>query len=187
MILRQAKVFLSLAAVAILFMGIASQLDNREVKLGAGQTTVATGLPVSAKQDVLHDKKIEEKLAQELRIRQAQEAAARATRNRPKPQVPVVTAPQVQYDAGSIQDTICKAFGAACQKALRVARCESGFRPNATNGQFRGLFQIGVRIHAELIRAKGFTIDQMWEVGPNITMALQLSRGGTNWRAWECQ
>jgi hypothetical protein len=38
---------------------------------------------------------------------------------------------------------ICHVFGRYCGEALRVARCESGLRPRAQNGQYRGLFQMG--------------------------------------------
>lgn len=43
----------------------------------------------------------------------------------------------------SPQAAICSVFGAACQKALSVARCESGFSIHARNGQYLGLFQMG--------------------------------------------
>jgi hypothetical protein len=39
---------------------------------------------------------------------------------------------------------ICTVFGPRyCGQALSVARCESGFRLDARNGQYRGLFQMG--------------------------------------------
>jgi hypothetical protein len=39
---------------------------------------------------------------------------------------------------------ICHVFGDRyCGQALRVARCESRFRPHARNGQYLGLFQMG--------------------------------------------
>ena len=41
------------------------------------------------------------------------------------------------------ETAICHVFGAHCQQALRVARCESGLRTTAQNGQYLGLFQMG--------------------------------------------
>jgi hypothetical protein len=39
---------------------------------------------------------------------------------------------------------ICHVFGSRyCGQALRVARCESRLRIDASNGQYRGLFQMG--------------------------------------------
>jgi len=41
------------------------------------------------------------------------------------------------------QAVICKVFGRHCRAALTVAECESGFRTDARNGQYLGLFQMG--------------------------------------------
>lgn len=38
---------------------------------------------------------------------------------------------------------ICRVFRHHCHDALRVARCESGLRTTARNGQYLGLFQMG--------------------------------------------
>jgi hypothetical protein len=38
---------------------------------------------------------------------------------------------------------ICRVFGPHCGEAIRVARCESGLRTDAVNGQYLGLFQMG--------------------------------------------
>ena len=38
---------------------------------------------------------------------------------------------------------ICAGFGPACGEAVSVARCESGFRTDAVNGQYLGIFQMG--------------------------------------------
>ena len=40
-------------------------------------------------------------------------------------------------------DVICRVFGPHCGEAIRVARCESGLRTDAVNGQYLGLFQMG--------------------------------------------
>jgi hypothetical protein len=39
---------------------------------------------------------------------------------------------------------ICYVFRDYCGQALRVARCESGYRTTAQNGQYLGMFQMGV-------------------------------------------
>jgi hypothetical protein len=38
---------------------------------------------------------------------------------------------------------ICHVFRNYCGQALRVARCESGYRTTAQNGQYLGMFQMG--------------------------------------------
>jgi len=43
----------------------------------------------------------------------------------------------------SAQCVIRKVFGEWGEEAVRVARCESGFSPRATNGQYVGAFQMG--------------------------------------------
>jgi hypothetical protein len=45
--------------------------------------------------------------------------------------------------ARSPQAVICRVFGRYCAQALAVARCESGLSTGASNGQYRGLFQMG--------------------------------------------
>lgn len=104
--------------------------------------------------------------------------ASRA-RSAPTPRVTAAPAP-----VGNIQEAICNAFGRACAWALRVAKCESGFNPRATNGQFRGLFQIGVKYHAARTQRMGYTLDQLWEPGPNIAVALAIyhEQGGSPWQ-----
>jgi len=39
---------------------------------------------------------------------------------------------------------ICHVFRTYCGQALRVARCESGYQTTAQNGQYRGMFQMGI-------------------------------------------
>jgi len=42
------------------------------------------------------------------------------------------------------EKAICYVFRDYCGQALRVARCESGYRTTAQNGQYLGMFQMGV-------------------------------------------
>jgi hypothetical protein len=112
-------------------------------------------------------------------------ASRSKTTVRPRAAVPQpAPRPAVVSIVGDVQQAICGAFRAACQWALRVARCESGFNPRATNGSHRGLFQISIRWHAARIARMGFTLDQMWEVGPNIAVALAIheEQGGGPWQ-----
>lgn len=43
----------------------------------------------------------------------------------------------------SPEKAICHVFGTYCEQALQVARCESGYRTTAQNGQYHGIFQMG--------------------------------------------
>ena len=43
----------------------------------------------------------------------------------------------------SPEKAICHVFGSYCEQALQVARCESGLRTCAQNGQYLGMFQMG--------------------------------------------
>ncbi len=45
--------------------------------------------------------------------------------------------------AGSSEQAIRSVFGRYGQQAVNVARCESGLRTWASNGQYLGLFQMG--------------------------------------------
>lgn len=64
----------------------------------------------------------------------------------PVPAPAPIAAPAVSYGSGAIQDIIIAAagrWGADAQQLLRVAKCESGFNPNAYNASSgaSGLFQ----------------------------------------------
>jgi hypothetical protein len=65
--------------------------------------------------------------------------------NVPKPVVvKQVYKPVVKYESGVVQQSIIKwadFYGADSQQLLRVASCESGFRPEASNGTHFGVFQ----------------------------------------------
>lgn len=53
------------------------------------------------------------------------------------------TAQADRSNYASAQRAICYYFGPYCSQAMRVAGCESGYSPWATNGQYLGLFQMG--------------------------------------------
>lgn len=79
-----------------------------------------------------------------------------------------------------------RAFGERAEEAKKVAWCESRDHPDSRNGQFWGLFQIGVKVHAPLIASMGYTADDMLRAEPNarVAAALQAQQG---WRPWSCR
>lgn len=75
-------------------------------------------------------------------------------------------------------------FGKYASQAIRVAYCETGgtFSLNATNGQYRGLFQMGSWERATYSRGRYSTaLDQ--------TMAAwrYFAATGYDWSPWECK
>ena len=82
-------------------------------------------------------------------------------------------------------DAIRAAFGPAGEKAVAVAKCESGLRPGARNGPHAGLFQVNTAIHAARIKRMGYTVAQMFQAGPNIAVARALY-AESGWRPWTC-
>lgn len=98
----------------------------------------------------------------------------------------VATVPFPVAPAGAIEQMIRAAWPEDPDRAVRIAKCESGLRPNARNGPHAGLLQINVQIHAKRIARMGFTVEQMFEAAPNIAVAraLWLESG---WRPWSCR
>lgn len=74
----------------------------------------------------------------------------------------------------------------SADKAVRVAWCESNDKPAVRNGQFYGLFQVGVRVHAERISRLGYTTADMLTPEPNIRVALDLY-AEQGWTPWSCK
>lgn len=66
-------------------------------------------------------------------------------------------------------------------KAVRVARCESTFRPWATNGQYWGMFQVS-RAWRRDVRGFGPSAEQQARHALRVVLHRQ---GG--WSHWECQ
>ena len=54
-----------------------------------------------------------------------------------------LAAARARARATTPQAVICRVFGPHCREALAVARCESGYRTDAQNGQYLGMFQMG--------------------------------------------
>lgn len=72
--------------------------------------------------------------------------------------------------------------------AVRVAKCESGLREDARNGQYWGLFQIGVRVHAGRLREIGLSPEELLSASGNAEAALDLFvRSNRTWQPWSCK
>jgi hypothetical protein len=75
---------------------------------------------------------------------------------------------------------ICYVFGNHCDEALRVARCESGIRTTAENGQYLGLFQMGTSER------------RLFGHGPTALEQARAAyryfvRSGRDWSPWSCK
>lgn len=77
----------------------------------------------------------------------------------------------------SVPAIICAVFGSECQKALSVARCESGFSTAAVNGQYLGIFQMG-----SYARARYGHGSDAWT---QVRAAYAYFRDA-GWAPWEC-
>lgn len=75
---------------------------------------------------------------------------------------------------------ICYVFDSYCGQALAVAWCESRFSPNATNGQYRGLFQMG-RNERLLFGHGSRAIEQSFAAHRYFV------RSGRDWSPWSCK
>lgn len=92
------------------------------------------------------------------------------------------------FEPGSVQQLIVDIFGPTAPAALTVAKCESGFDPSATNGHYRGVFQVGDLHAANWLDVTGQDYWASWmDPVVNITYAYSLSKGGTSWGPWSCK
>jgi hypothetical protein len=87
---------------------------------------------------------------------------------------------------GSVQSMISSTFGPYAGAALAVARCESGYNPNAYNASSgaSGVFQF---LHSTWLTTSyaGYSPFNAWA---NIQAAHQVFvRDGYSWREWQCQ
>jgi LysM repeat protein len=108
------------------------------------------------------------------------------------PDPPVNNAPA---GTGSVQSMIAQTFGGFANEALAVARCESGFNPNAYNstavyyngrylGHAKGVFQIIDATWA----STSYANDSPYNAWDNIQAAHEIfARDGYSWREWQCQ
>lgn len=75
---------------------------------------------------------------------------------------------------------ICEVFGQYCRQALAVAWCESGHQTTARNGQYLGLFQMGV--YARQLAGHG---DSAYEQSLAAYKLFVVS--GRDWSPWSCR
>ena len=71
-------------------------------------------------------------------------------------------------------------FGRYAGQAVAVAKCESGLSPNAGNGQYRGLFQMGSRERA-LYGHGGTALEQARAAFVYFVIS------GRDWSPWTCK
>ena len=80
----------------------------------------------------------------------------------------------------SPEKAICHVFGEYCGQALQVARCESGLRPSAQNGQYLGMFQMGSNERAQF--GHGATALEQAKAAHRYFV-----RSGRDWSPWSCK
>jgi hypothetical protein len=78
------------------------------------------------------------------------------------------------------RQAICEVFGDYCGQAVAVAQCESGLRTDAVNGQYLGLFQMGV------------TERHLFGHGPSAREQARAAYryfvySGRDWSPWSCK
>ena len=78
------------------------------------------------------------------------------------------------------QHVICRIFGPYCGQALRVSECESGFRTYAQNGQYLGLFQMGV--NERRLFGHGPSAEEQVKAAHRYFIA-----SGRDWSPWSCK
>ena len=78
------------------------------------------------------------------------------------------------------KQVICRVFGPYCGEAVRVAQCESGFRADAQNGQYLGLFQMGYE--ERRLFGHGPTAEVQARAAYRYFVA-----SGRDWSPWSCK
>ncbi len=78
------------------------------------------------------------------------------------------------------EKAICHVFGSYCDQALQVARCESGLRTGAENGQYLGMFQMGSNERA--LFGHGASALEQAKAAHRYFV-----RSGRDWSPWSCK
>jgi len=106
----------------------------------------------------------------------------------PKPKVP---APGVNPGQQAIIDKITAVFGGYAPGAINIARCESGFDPNARNviaiggSHASGVFQI---LYPSTWNGTSYKSYSPYDADANIHAAYEIfHRDGNSWREWACR
>jgi len=106
----------------------------------------------------------------------------------PKPKVP---APGVNPGQQAIIDKITAVFGGYAPGAINIARCESGFDPNARNviaiggSHASGVFQI---LYPSTWNGTSYKSYSPYDADANIHAAYEIfRRDGYSWREWACR
>jgi hypothetical protein len=82
--------------------------------------------------------------------------------------------------ANAPKAAICSIFGAYCEEAVAVARCESRLSTNAQNGQYLGLFQMGS--HERRLFGHGNSAREQAMAAHRYFV-----RSGHDWSPWSCR
>lgn len=88
--------------------------------------------------------------------------------------------------SASIRTRIAYVFGAHASTAILVAWCESRLNPDTVSGWNGsvGLFQADYRSHRKPGESFSSFRRRLTDVDRNLRFAFRLSRGGTDWTAW---
>lgn len=90
------------------------------------------------------------------------------------------------YEPGSIESLICSVFAEDCDRAVRVARCESHLNPAARNASgAAGLFQL--LGHADLYAAHGWDAATDWSDPYKNTVVAHDLWSSSGWGPWVCK
>ncbi|HEY6103338.1 MAG TPA: hypothetical protein VI007_08970 [bacterium] len=72
-------------------------------------------------------------------------------------------------------------------KALDVARCESGFQPDAYNPSgYAGVYQQAVRYWPDRAHKWGFPHRSAYNGRANIIVSIRMANSANGWRIWSC-
>ncbi len=117
--------------------------------------------------------------AAERRLAASKAEATRARRARAR-RAAERTELRVLASLRSPEKAICHVFGSDCRQALQVARCESGIRTTAQNGQYLGLFQMGSN-ERQMFGHGGSALDQARAAHRYFVLS------GRDWSPWSCK
>jgi hypothetical protein len=85
---------------------------------------------------------------------------------------------------------IRQTFPESPDRAVRIARCESGLNPRAINGQHVGAMQVATVVHAKLIARLGYEPADLLDLRVNLKVARAIFDGADGgprgWAAWSC-